>query len=109
MTFLKLLFLAVLTETLVELVFKAAPLQPIRRRLITLTPWARSQEQGHLLECKYCLSVWIALFVVLIAEFCNAYSLTFLAIALIVHRISNFVHLTLSTLRDIQLDMRLKR
>jgi hypothetical protein len=66
-------------------------------------------EQGHLLECKYCTSVWIAFGVVAIATFADYQVTRFFAGALIVARLSNFLHITISSIRDFQLNLRLSR
>lgn len=101
--------LALLTEALVELFFKAAPLQGIRAWLIKKTPVLRSTDQGHLLECKYCTSVWIAAGVMLLATFADCQALRIASAALIVARLSNYAHILYSTVRDTQFNMRLKR
>lgn len=105
----KILALALLTEALVELFFNAAPLQGIRTWLIKKMTWLRSEEQGHLLECKYCTSVWIGACVILLATFADCQVLRIASAALIVARISNYVHLLYSTARDAQINMRLTR
>ena len=105
----RILYLAILTEALVELFFKAAPLQGIRAWLIKKTPALRSEEQGHLLECKYCMSIWIATGIVLLAMLFDHLVLLPLAGVIIVARVSNYAHLLYSALRDAQINSRLKR
>jgi len=106
---LRIFTLAILTEALVELFFKAAPLQSIRSFLIKKTPWLRSEEGGHLLECKYCTSVWIGAGVIILATFADCYFTRLAGGALIVARLSNYAHLVVSSIRDIQINMRLER
>jgi len=103
------LALAVLVEALVELLFTAAPLQGIRTWLIKKTAWLRSEEQGHLLECKYCTGIWIAGGVILLATFADCQALRLMSAALIAARLSNFMHLIISSIRDAQINMRLER
>lgn len=105
----RILTLALLTEALVELFFKAAPLQGCRAWLIKKTPVLRSEEQGHLLECKYCSSVWIATGVILLAEYADNQGTRILSAALIVARTSNYAHLLISWIRDAQINLRLGR
>lgn len=105
----KVLALAILVEALVELFFTAAPLQGIRAWLIKKTPRLRSEEQGHLLECKYCTSIWIGGGVILLASFADCRALRLLAAALIIARLSNYAHLIVSSIRDAQINMRLER
>ena len=105
----KILALTILTEALIELIFTAAPLQGPRQWLIKKTPVLHSAEQGHLLECKYCSSVWIAVGVVLIAMFFDNQVTRVMAGIIIIARLSNYAHLMISSLRDVQINVRLKR
>ena len=105
----KALALAILVEALVELIFTAAPLHGLRTWLIKKTPAFRSEEQGHLLECKYCSSIWIAAGVILLATFADCQATRLIASILISARLSNYAHLLISTIRDAQINMRLER
>ena len=105
----RILALAVITEALVELIFTAAPLQGARAWLIKKTPWLRSIEQGHLLECKYCTSIWIAAGVLLLATFADCQALRISSAALIIARLSNYAHLLYGWIRDAQINKRLAR
>jgi len=105
----KIIALAILTEALVELIFTAAPLQGIRLWLIKKTTWLRSEEQVHLLECKYCTSVWIAAMVILVATFADCQSTRLAAAAILIARLSNYTHLLFCSIRDAQINLRLKR
>jgi hypothetical protein len=105
-----LIILAVACEALVGLWFHAAPLQPLRGLIIRLTPILYSRAQStHLLDCKYCCSVWAA--GILTALFFLISESVFAAVitVLFIHRISNFLHLSFSYLRDKQFDLRVKR
>ena len=105
----KILALAILTEAIVELIFKAAPLQGARAWLIGKTPWLRSEEQGHLLECKYCTSIWIGAGVIVAAAFLDCQVTRLGSAALVVARLSNYAHLVYSSIRDFQINKRLER
>ncbi|MBU1307888.1 MAG: DUF1360 domain-containing protein [Alphaproteobacteria bacterium] len=105
----KCLALAILTEALVELIFTAAPLQGLRTWFIKKTPWLNSTDRGHLLECKYCTSIWIAAGVILLATFADFGVTRLAAFSLIIARISNLLHLFCSTIRDMQINLRLTR
>ena len=98
-------------EAVTELIFKAGPLQSLRCWIIDRTPWARAGIiQEHLLECKYCVSVWVAFIFALGYLFllesqvflCFLYAINF-------HRLSNLFHLPVSYLRDKQLNLRIER
>lgn len=104
---LKCLFLAIACEALVELWKKAAPLQSFREWLINHTGFLYSEEHyTHLLDCGYCLSVWIAIILGVIFLEWNAYLPIYI---LCIHRLSNYIHLGFSLLRDKQLDLRIAR
>jgi hypothetical protein len=95
-------------EALVQLWFNAAPLQPIRRLIIKITPFLYSKNQRtHLLNCPYCISVWVG-FLITVVLFTSNWCL-YIVIALAIHRISNFLHLIFSWIRDKQLDLRVTR
>jgi hypothetical protein len=107
-TTMKYLILIIATEALVELWKKAAPLQPLREWLIARTPFLHSQRMDtHLFECPYCMSVWIGALVLLIYMVFNGS--IYLFGALMIHRVSNYVHLGISYLRDLQLNLRAGR
>jgi len=105
----KILALALITEALVEIFFKAAPLQGARRWLVKKTPVLRSADQGHLMDCPYCMSIWIGAGVVLIATFADCQITRLGAAALLIARLSNYAHLLFSSIRDVQINKRLKR
>lgn len=96
-------------EALVQLWFHAAPLQGIRFWLVKLTPFLYSEcQQTHLLNCKYCCSVWAAVLLVILF-YVSPEVFLFIVLILTFHRISNFLHLAFSLLRDKQIDLRINR
>lgn len=105
----KWLVMIILVEALVELLYKAAPLQGIRNWVIRVTPFLRSEEQGHLLECKYCTAVWVGFVVVLVGTYLDCELVRVFALMIVLGRLSNYVHIVYSTIRDKQLNMRLSR
>lgn len=95
-------------EALVQLWFHAAPIQPVRNVLVRITPFLYSRQQDtHLLNCKYCLSVWCGI-AVAVLYFCTPVYL-YIVIPLSIHRLANFVHIIFSLLRDRQIDLRTGR
>lgn len=101
--------LIVACEALVQLWLHAAPLQDLRWWLVRYTPFLYSQRsEEHLLNCPYCLSVWFGL-ILIIGYFLFNVVTMFCAAILTVHRLSNHLHLVFSSLRDAQLDRRVKR
>lgn len=105
----KIIALSILTEASVELIFTAAPLQGSRAWLIKKTPWLRSTDQGHLLECKYCTSLWVAAAFVLLATFADTPASRLASAALIVARLSNYAHILYGIIRDAQINIQLER
>ena len=103
------IILIVACEALVHLWFHAAPLQPLRSGLIKVTPFLYSKAQhNHLVECKYCTSLWIG--VILLIGYTLFYTVTvWVSSGLVIHRLSNHLHLIFSFIRDMQLDIRVKR
>ena len=105
----KFIFLAILIEALTELLFKAAPLQGVRAWLIQKTPFLRSEEQGHLLDCKYCSSVWVAFGVIILTTWFDNGLTRIIAYFIVAARGSNYVHIIFSTVKDFQINLRLER
>jgi hypothetical protein len=104
----KFLLCALLIEALVELFFKAAPLQGIRRWIISKTPFLEIEEQ-HLFECKYCTSFWVSVFVVLVMVFLDNIVTRTIGFIIIVARLSNFVHITYSVVFNTTMNLVLRR
>ena len=107
---LKLILVVIAVEAMVELWKKAAPLQPAREWLVRVTPFLYSErQQTHLLQCPYCLSVYAGVAGTCLYFYADTVPAKWLIIALVIHRLSNFVHLAMSALRDKQLDIRIQR
>lgn len=101
--------LAILTEALVQLIFTAAPLQGARAWLIKKTPALRAGDGQHLLECKYCTSVWIAAGVILLSTLADCQTTDLAATAICIARLSNYLHILIGWIRDAQINKRLER
>jgi hypothetical protein len=101
-------------EAAVRLWFCAAPLQGFRWWLISQTPMFAVKsspytEGGHLFECKYCTSVWIGAVFAVFYFFFNGVVLDFIVTALVIHRVSNFVHLLILIPEEHVRQIRLER
>lgn len=103
------LLIAVVIEAIVELIFLAGPLQFIRQWIIDRTEFLHVTDYGHLLECKYCASVWIALLIVICYYLIPAKVFHFILLVFVAHRLSNLIHVCASLCRDIQLNIRINR
>jgi len=107
---LNLILLLVFCESIVELWKRAAPIQPFRAWLIRVTPFLYSaRQQTHLLGCNYCVSVYAGVLTAGIYFFLDVMVVKLIVIALAIHRLSNFLHLSFSLLRDRQMDIRVAR
>lgn len=100
----------VAVESMVELWRKAAPLQGVRRWTIKVTPFLYSKEQDtHLLECGYCLSVWLGFLMMILYSLMDSTAYAWFAGSLTIHRLSNFLHQGTGYIRDKQIDLRINR
>lgn len=96
-------------EALTQLWFHAAPLQPLRGFLVRATPFLYSgSQQTHLLDCRYCTSVWVGLLLAIL-YFLTIQGFLYFTFFLAVHRGANWIHLVFSYLRDRQIDLRIAR
>lgn len=102
------LILIISIEAVVELWKKAAPIQSFKEWLIINTPFLYSPRlDTHLMECPYCMSVWIG-FIMSLCYFIN-HQFIYVAMILSFHRASNYIHIGISYLRDLQLNIRAGR
>ena len=100
----------VAVEALVQLWFHAAPLQWLRRAGVRFTPFLYSKEdQTHLFNCPYCVSVWVGASVTILFQCASRDVFILFCFFLSVHRLSNFLHMAFSYLRDKQVDLRVAR
>lgn len=108
--FYSVLLLAIAVEAVVELWKKAAPLQGVKRWIISKTPFLYSEEmQTHLLECPYCVSFWVSALAVIAYLYMDTTVVACFVVGLVSHRLSNYFHLMYSILADKQMDIRVKR
>jgi hypothetical protein len=106
----RLFLLAIACEALVQLWFHAAPLQGVRQWIIRSTPFLISKRQDtHLMDCKYCVSVWAGAFLMVAYFYMDYPAVMYFIGLLIIHRLSNFLHLVFSWIRDKQYDIRVNR
>jgi hypothetical protein len=107
---LKLVLLVIVCEAGVEAIKHAAPLQPIKNWLISVTPFLYSKSQNtHLLSCPYCLSVYTGVICSILFIYIDNPVIWFIILATAFHRVSNYLHLLISTIRDSQMNMRISR
>lgn len=108
--FLWIVLLAISVESAVELWKKAAPLQGIKRWIVSRTPFLYSEEmQTHLCDCPYCVSLWVGILAVIGYLYMDSVVVVYIVVGLVAHRLSNYFHILFSILRDMQLDLRIRR
>lgn len=93
--FLDLVFLSLITEGITELLVKSEFFLPLRKFFFD-----RNKLFIHkLLNCGYCTSVWIGLFICIYYLFdFDIYNILFIGI--FVHRLSNIIHFTIDSIRN---------
>lgn len=110
----RLILYAIAVEAIVRLWFCAAPLQRLRYWMISQTPmfYVNPSEYttgGHLFECKYCTSVWVGLLLAVFYFFLRNNIVDFMVIMLVLHRVSNFIHLMILVPEEHVRQIRLER
>lgn len=101
-TILFILFGVLSVEATTELVSKSEFFSPIRewffnRRINKLFKFVHS-----ILDCPYCLSVWVSCFfsgLFYLIIFKGLYFCLWLPIVLVIHRLSNIIHFTIDKIR----------
>ncbi len=100
-----LLVLALVTESIVELVIKSTIFKPVRVLISRLGDWT-----AELMRCGYCFSVWVAFPLVYFSQVAitiTDYSLLNAGLTvLVVHRLSNILHNMLDKWTDKYYDVR---
>jgi len=100
--------MVIFAEAIVNLVFKGTVLQPLRDTIINHTDFLRVRGE-HPLECKLCVSVWVGLLSSLVYLFLGIVCIKWFVMGIVIHRLSNWFHLVISLLADIQMDKRIDR
>ena len=92
----KFLLSVILTETITELVVKSEIFNPLRAKIFHLGEHSSFFNWLHrLIDCGYCFSVWAGIFVsILFLREIKVlhWSIDWLILALILHRLSNLFH-----------------
>ena len=104
----RLLLIIITCEAIVNLIFNGSVLQPLREWLIKRTS-VLSVRGDHLLSCKLCTSFWVGTLGVIFFMFFDIIFVKVIVLSLVIHRLSNHFHLIFSLLRDVQLDIRVRR
>lgn len=86
------LFAIILTEAITQLITKSEFFRPIRKFFFTKKENRFFNWIHDLLDCGYCTSVWVGLFVVICMIFVNNVILDFFFVGIVLHRLSNVLH-----------------
>lgn len=81
----KIILMILAVEAVTQLICKAEIFDTARNKLSSYGWWFQ-----ELLRCPYCVSVWSALFIIILSVFWN-YTYLFILL-LVIHRMSNFLH-----------------
>lgn len=109
----RIIILIFVTEAIVQAIFNACPVKVLKNFVIKYTSFLYCTHQGgyeeHLLSCKYCTSFWVGLCCAWLYPFLSNPYIFLLCLGLVLHRMSNFIHVLISYVRDKQLNLRVVR
>jgi len=87
-----LIIFIIVVEAITELLSKSEIFRPFREFFFNRRKYKLFKFVHDLLDCGYCTSVWVSLFVVTVfISFSNTYLYVFLAV-IVIHRLSNIFH-----------------
>jgi uncharacterized membrane protein len=98
----RLVLCIVAVEAITQLICKAEIFNRLRNYIQSLSKFT-----NELLECPYCVSVWVAVFITVLYYFWE-YSCYFV-IMLVVHRISNWLHDSSRIITNYKIDQIMRR
>lgn len=97
--------LALLTESITEILVKSTIFRPIRDKLFSIN----NRWITELITCGYCFSFWVSLLVTTVFHLMNPIEfkiLNFTVIVIITHRLSNIIHGSIDRYFDTRKDIR---
>lgn len=109
LSLLKLLIIGIWCEAIVDLFFYGAPVQWLRRWLVKKTPFFTFEDYGSLFDCKYCVSFYVGILGVFLYIYLNNPIFLCICVAIVLHRISNYIHVVYRIIVDLQTDIRIRR
>lgn len=86
------LFAIILTEAITQLITKSEFFKPIRKFFFKKKKNRFFNWIHDLLDCGYCTSVWVGLFVVICMIVVNNIVLNAFFVGIVLHRLSNILH-----------------
>lgn len=109
LSLIKLVVVGIWCEAVVELFFNGAPIQKLRSWLILKTPFLTFEGYGNIFNCKYCVSFYVGILGVFLYIYLNHVFFFCIGIAIVLHRISNYIHIMYRIVVDHQINLRLAR
>ena len=85
-------FAIILTEAITQLITKSEFFRPIRKFFFSRKENRFFNWIHDLLDCGYCTSIWVGLFVVIYMIFVNNMILNVFFAGIVLHRLSNVLH-----------------
>jgi len=101
------LFLVIFTEAITEIITKSELFSPIRKFFFDRRQNKLSRFLHDLIDCGYCVSVWIGLFSAYVFIFVDNIIFNLFFIGIVLHRLSNILHYLIDRINrnhDINLD-----
>lgn len=92
MSLLAILSLIIFTEAITEIITKSELFSPIREFFFNRKKTKLCNFIHELLDCGYCVSVWVGLFSAYVFFFINNIIFNIFFMGIILHRLSNLLH-----------------
>jgi len=86
------LFAIILTEAITQIITKSELFKPIRKFFFDRRNNKFCSYMHDLLDCGYCVSVWVGWFVVIAFLYINSVVINVFFVGLVLHRLSNILH-----------------
>lgn len=107
-TLIVVLSLVIFTEAITELVTKSEIFSPIRKFFFDRKQNSFCAAIHILLDCGYCMSIWVGLFSAYVFYFVDNIFFNVLFMGIILHRLSNILHFVIDRINkghDLNLDL----
>jgi len=98
------LFAIVLTESITQIITKSELFKPIRGFFFKRRENKFCNYLHDLLDCGYCMSVWVGWFVVIAFLYLDSVILNVFFAGLVLHRLSNILHFIIDRIQKDELN-----
>ncbi len=86
------LFAIILTEAITQIITKSELFKPLRKFFFEKRKNTFNKYIHELLDCGYCMSVWVGWFVVFVFLYMDSVILNVFFAGIVLHRLSNILH-----------------